>query len=70
MVAFVGVTAYCEFFGPRAGGGCGLKRERVGSARVFVVPNPSGRNAAYPGFHDKLLWYRRLARQQILAERS
>jgi hypothetical protein len=29
---------------------------------VFVVPNPSGRNAAYPGFRDKLSWYRRLAR--------
>jgi TDG/mug DNA glycosylase family protein len=69
VVAFVGVTAYREFFGPGASGGCGAKRERAGSARVFVIPNPSGRNAAYPGFQDKLAWYRRLARQ-VFAERG
>jgi TDG/mug DNA glycosylase family protein len=63
VVAFVGVTAYREFFGPGASAGSGPKPERIGSARVFVVPNPSGRNAAYPGFRDKLVWYRRLARQ-------
>jgi TDG/mug DNA glycosylase family protein len=62
VVAFVGVTVYRQFFGSRAGGGCGPKPERIGAARVFVVPNPSGRNAAYPGFCDKLVWYRRLAR--------
>jgi TDG/mug DNA glycosylase family protein len=61
VVAFAGVTVYRRFFGPRAAGGSGPKPERIGSARVFVVPNPSGRNAAYPGFDDKLVWYRRLA---------
>ena len=60
VVAFVGSTVYRQFFG--RGGGCGAKLERIGDARVFVVPNPSGRNAAYPGFADKLLWYRRLRR--------
>jgi TDG/mug DNA glycosylase family protein len=60
VVAFVGVTAYRQFFGPRARGGCGPKPERISSARVFVIPNPSGRNAAYPGFRDKLIWFRRL----------
>jgi TDG/mug DNA glycosylase family protein len=60
VVAFVGSTVYRRFVGPRAGGGCGPKAERLGTARVFVVPNPSGRNAAYPGFRDKLVWYRRL----------
>jgi double-stranded uracil-DNA glycosylase len=59
-VAFVGATAYQHFFGRAASRGCGPKPERIGSARVFVVPNPSGRNAAYPGFRDKLIWYRRL----------
>jgi hypothetical protein len=29
---------------------------------VFVVPNPSGRNAAFPRFQDKVVWFRRLAR--------
>lgn len=61
VVAFVGVTVYRQFFGPRAPGGPGPKPERIGAARVFVVPNPSGRNAAFPGFADKLVWYRRLA---------
>ena len=62
VVAFVGVTAYRQFFGPAVTGGAGPKPERIAGAAVFVVPNPSGRNAAYPGFDDKLLWYRRLAR--------
>ena len=61
VVAFVGVTVYRRFFGPGVPGGSGPKPDRIGGARVFVVPNPSGRNAAYPGFEDKLVWYRRLA---------
>jgi TDG/mug DNA glycosylase family protein len=62
VAAFVGVTAYRQFFGPRASRGCGPKSEQIGSARVFVLPNPSGRNEAFPGFQDKLTWYRRLRR--------
>jgi TDG/mug DNA glycosylase family protein len=62
IVAFVGVTVYRRFFGIAAAGGCGPRPERVGSAQVFVLPNPSGRNAAFPGFRDKLVWYRRLGR--------
>ena len=62
VVAFVGSTVYRAFFGPRASTGAGPKLERAGGARVFVVPNPSGRNAAYPGFADKLVWFRRLRR--------
>src|SRR5512132_2618833 len=54
IVAFVGRTAYREFVGPAASAGPGAKPERIGGAAVFVVPNPSGRNAAYPGFRDKL----------------
>jgi TDG/mug DNA glycosylase family protein len=62
VVAFVGVTVYRAFFGPRASGGAGPKPERIHEARVFVVPNPSGLNASYPGFDDKLVWFRRLKR--------
>ena len=62
VVAFVGGTAYRRFFGPSATPGPGAKPERIGDAAVFVVPNPSGRNAAFPGFRDKLVWYRRLER--------
>src|SRR5262249_32288891 len=62
VVAVVGSTVSRAFCGPRASGGAGPKPERIGDARVFVVPNPSGRNAVYPGFHDKLVWFRRLKR--------
>jgi TDG/mug DNA glycosylase family protein len=62
VVAFVGVTVYRAFFGPRVSLGAGRKPERIGEARVFVLPNPSGLNAAYPGFDDKLVWFRRLRR--------
>jgi len=61
-VAFVGVTVYRAFFGPSASPGPGAKRERIGRARVFVLPNPSGLNASYPGFQDKLIWFKRLER--------
>lgn len=61
-VAFVGVTVYRAFFGPHASPGPGAKSQRIGGARVFVLPNPSGLNAAYPGFRDKLVWFERLER--------
>jgi TDG/mug DNA glycosylase family protein len=61
-VAFVGVTVYRAFFGPAASPGAGPKPERIADARVFVLPNPSGLNAAYPGFRDKLIWFKRLRR--------
>jgi TDG/mug DNA glycosylase family protein len=46
VVAFVGVTAYRIAFGrPRAS--IGPQEERLGGARLWVLPNPSGRTAAY-----------------------
>ncbi len=60
VAAFVGVTIYRSFFGVTGGEGAGLKDERVGGARVFVLPNPSGLNASFPGFQDKLIWFERL----------
>jgi TDG/mug DNA glycosylase family protein len=60
VVAFVGVTVYRAFFGGKVTIGAGPKPERIGAARVFVLPNPSGLNAAYPGFEDKLVWFKRL----------
>lgn len=41
--------------------GPGLKQATVAGATVFVLPNPSGRNRAYPGFVGKLPFYRELA---------
>ena len=60
VVAFVGLSVYQAFFGLKKSGGAGPKPERVAGARVFVVPNPSGLNASYPGFADKLVWYEAL----------
>lgn len=62
VVAFVGVSLYRMFFPRALRGGAGLKRETISDARVFVVPNPSGLNANFPGFADKLVWFRKLRR--------
>lgn len=61
VVAFVGVSLYTAYFKLKVSGGPGPKPETIAGARVFVVPNPSGLNASFPGFADKLLWYRALA---------
>jgi double-stranded uracil-DNA glycosylase len=60
VVAFVGVTIYRRFFGVAQGEGAGAKDEEIFGARVFVLPNPSGLNASFPGFKDKLIWFERL----------
>jgi TDG/mug DNA glycosylase family protein len=64
VVAFVGVTIYREFFRKlgtdAAGSGAGAKTELLCGARVFVLPNPSGLNASFPGFKHKLVWFERL----------
>lgn len=73
IVAFVGVTIYREFFGkvpsrsvgkPSSAGvaltGAGAKADLICGARVFVLPNPSGLNASFPGFKHKLVWFERL----------
>jgi TDG/mug DNA glycosylase family protein len=60
VVGLVGLTLYSQIFGVRESGGPGAKPERLGGAPVFVVPNPSGLNASFPGFEHKLIWYVRL----------
>jgi TDG/mug DNA glycosylase family protein len=62
VVAFVGLSIYQRCVGRRAIPGAGEKPHDFAGARVFVLPNPSGLNASFPGFHDKLVWYERLAR--------
>jgi TDG/mug DNA glycosylase family protein len=61
IVAFVGLTLYQSYFG-KPSGGAGEKPERIHGARVFVLPNPSGLNASFPGFKNKLPWFEALAR--------
>jgi TDG/mug DNA glycosylase family protein len=48
VVAFLGVTLFRRIYGRhRAAVALGSKPERFEGARVFVLPNPSGRNANY-----------------------
>ena len=49
VVAFVGVTLFRSVFGRRTGQpvALGPQEERLEGARVFVLPNPSGRNANF-----------------------
>jgi TDG/mug DNA glycosylase family protein len=60
VVAFVGLTLYQHYFGLQKAGGAGAKPEMIAGARVFVVPNPSGLNASFPGFQHKLVWFEAL----------
>lgn len=64
-VAFVGITAYREYFGepgsrPRKVR-CGLQNESIQGAALFVLPNPSGRNAHY-SYRQMLRHFRAFAR--------
>jgi len=63
VIALVGVTLYPIVVpgGAKQSPGPGPKPELVEGARLFVVPNPSGLNAAFPTFDAKLAWFRQLA---------
>ena len=48
VVALVGVTVFRAMFPERKGAvALGLQPERLGDSAVFVLPNPSGRNANF-----------------------
>jgi TDG/mug DNA glycosylase family protein len=68
VVALVGVTLARLVLPGSAEVGPGPRRATLGGARVFVVPNPSGRNAAFPSFASKLAWYVRLREIVLAAE--
>jgi len=62
VVAFVGVTLFRAIFSIPAGKPIALglqRRERFEGARVFVLPNPSGRNANF-SYTEMLRAFRRL----------
>lgn len=62
IVAMVGVTVFRAMFPERKGAvALGLQEERIGDSRVFVLPNPSGRNANFT-YAEMLEAYRTLAR--------
>jgi TDG/mug DNA glycosylase family protein len=61
VVAFVGVTLYRVVFAKRPSEsiGLGLQSEEFEGACVFVLPNPSGRNANY-SYQEMLAAFRAL----------
>jgi TDG/mug DNA glycosylase family protein len=62
VVALVGVTVFRALFpNSRAAVALGLQREHLSNAAVFVLPNPSGRNANYT-YDEMRRAYRALAR--------
>jgi TDG/mug DNA glycosylase family protein len=61
VVALLGLTLFPDVFPDSREPGPGLKTVTLSGAPVFVLPNPSGRNRAYPGLAGKLPWYRELA---------
>lgn len=62
VVALVGVTVFRALFPERTGVvTLGLQRERIGESAVFVLPNPSGRNANY-SYAEMRRAFRALAR--------
>lgn len=62
VVAMVGVTVFRAMFPERKGAvALGLQSERIGDTAVFVLPNPSGRNANFT-YAEMLAAFRALKR--------
>jgi TDG/mug DNA glycosylase family protein len=62
VVAMVGVTVYRAMFPERKGTvTLGLQQERIGESAVFVLPNPSGRNANFT-YEEMVTAFRALRR--------
>jgi TDG/mug DNA glycosylase family protein len=62
VVALVGVTVFRALFPERTGAvSLGRQRECIGDARVFVLPNTSGRNANF-SYEEMLAAFRALTR--------
>jgi len=63
IVAMVGVTVFRAMFpGRRDAVTLGTQRERIGDTEVFVLPNPSGRNANF-SYAEMLAAFRKLKRR-------
>jgi TDG/mug DNA glycosylase family protein len=70
VVVLVGVTLFRALFKRRPGEpvALGLQRERLEGGRVFVLPNPSGRNANYS--YEEMLAAFKALRRWLAANRS
>lgn len=63
-VALVGVSVYRWLFGIQGPVKLGLQRDTLEGARVFVLPNPSGRNAHY-AYPEMLQAFKALHREIV-----
>jgi TDG/mug DNA glycosylase family protein len=62
VVALIGVTVFRGLFPDRRGAvALGRQPERIGDSVIFVLPNPSGRNANY-SYAEMVAAFRALAR--------
>jgi TDG/mug DNA glycosylase family protein len=59
-VALVGISLYKQVFPVGKSAGPGEKPELLSGRPLFVLPNPSGLNASFPGFKEKLIWFEKL----------
>jgi TDG/mug DNA glycosylase family protein len=65
VVAMVGVTVFRAMFPERKGAvKLGLQPEKIGDTAVFVLPNPSGRNANFT-YAEMLAAFRALKRYTV-----
>jgi TDG/mug DNA glycosylase family protein len=71
VVALVGVTLYRALFAcrPSVPVALGPQAETIEGARVFVLPNPSGRNASF-SYAEMLAAFRALRRAEALPRRT
>jgi double-stranded uracil-DNA glycosylase len=68
LVALVGVTVFRAMFPDQRGPvSLGRQKQTIGTSAVFVLPNPSGRNANY-SYAEMLRAYRQLARRRQLQD--
>jgi TDG/mug DNA glycosylase family protein len=66
IVAAVGVTVFRALFPERRGPvALGPQPERIGGSAVFVLPNPSGRNANFT-YREMLVAFRQLRRRAAI----
>jgi TDG/mug DNA glycosylase family protein len=67
IVAMVGVTVFRAMFPERKGAvKLGRQPERIGETEIFVLPNPSGRNANFT--YQEMLAAFRLLRRRVKAK--
>jgi len=69
IVAMVGVTVFRAMFPDRKGAvALGPQPERIGESEIFVLPNPSGRNANFT--YDEMLAAFRALRRRLRVRSS